>query len=271
MKQKSLVLLDNTSKSLAFQHELLMNCHNWASNFDITFGYINLSSINSELISTSNEMNNNQYTYMEIVDKAFSNATHIDSAVLLSTKMMLQNKELKTILITDENSLFYTVKGFDLILLQHTCFGCKIQEWVMQQLVNLSSPSYITTDLNINEVKESYFLYTGSDDNTKALKQYIYLFDKSLDSQVLNLISIVNPSGMQHEKVVYDYIRSRFNKVMVQRVYIEDTPKFFEQILHMGKDYSIITHRNHNDFVKHFTNRSITRGTSVFANIFISQ
>jgi hypothetical protein len=271
MKQKSLVLLDNTPKSLAFQHELLMNSHKWVSNFDITFGYINPGIINSELISASHEMNNNQYTYMEIVDKAYSNATQIDSAVLFSTKMMLQNKELKTILITDESSLTSTVKGYDLVLFRHTCFGCKIREWVMKQLVSLGSPSYITTDFNINEVRESYFLYTGSDDNTKALKQYIYLFNKSVEQQVLNLVSIVNPSGMQHEKVIYDYIRSRFKKVMVQRVYIEDTAKYFDQILHKGKEYSIITHKNHTDFVNHFASRSITRGDDVFANIFISQ
>jgi hypothetical protein len=271
MKQKILVLLDGTPKSLSFQHELLMNSHKWNSNFDVTFAYVSPLLENCEIVYSSNELNNNQYTYLEIVDKAFSDNLNIDNAILFATKMMLQVNELKILMISDEKVLSDTAKGFDMVLFQQTCFGCKIREWAMNHLLSIGLPFYITTDFNINEVKESYFLFTGSDDNTKAIKQYIYLFDKSIEHQMIHLISIVNPSGMQHEKVIYDYIRSRFNKVMVQRLYIEDTPSFYKKILSKGKEHSIVTHKNHTDFVNYFSHKSKALGDDVLANIFISQ
>jgi hypothetical protein len=270
MKPTCLVLLNPSTHSLDFQHELLVNQTKWSNEFKVYFAYIVPELSMNYLQPAAANTSNNQYSNLDIVDKVHTDCLDIDSAKLYTTKILLSASKIPVLMIDNQTDLLNKTNGYDLVVFHHRSIDGDLWQLLFKQLVVRSSPIMLTNKIDNERVQDIYFLFNGSEQNIQSLKYFTYLFDKKLMQYHFHLITIVNEDTIAKEKILYDYVKGKFHKVSVERIYEDDSPAYFTKILSMGNHTTIITNKQHTDFLTNYNNNSIIFDQRL-ANIFISQ
>lgn len=270
MKPACLIILTPTTASLDFQFDILSRQSSWINDFRITFGYyIPVYAFDFEM-SGDEQLATNQYTYLDLVDKAFSYNHEVDMAKLYATKVLLIGSKSKTFMVNGKQALQKHFDGCDLILMQHCNNETdNLCNHFIKAGVHHQSPFYLTSGFSNQPVHDVYFIYNGSEQNTQSLKYFTYLFDKKLLQYHLQLITIVNEQTIENERIVVDYVKGKFHRISVERVYEDEANNWYKKLLTSGSNHTLISDRGNTSLIAQY-HQLKSHSTSNLSNLFIS-
>lgn len=269
MKPTCLVILSPNTTSLDFQFDILSQQNKWNNDFKIVFSYLVPDNVFELEPVGYEEMPNAQHTYLELVDKVYSRNYDVDVAKLYATKILLAGAKSKVMIIRHERDLLSQFNGFDLLIKQH----CHSHDSDIVSLINnqhaSSPPVLFTCKLDNEAVHDIYFLFNGSEQNTQSLKYFTYLFDKKLMQYHIHIITMVNESTIANERVVVDYVKSKFYKVSIERIYEDEADANYRKLFTQGPHATIIADKKHQSFLNWYKQFDSHNSTQL-SNIFIS-
>jgi hypothetical protein len=269
MKPTCLVILSPSTSSLDFQFDILSQQNKWNNDFKLVFSYLVPSELYELEPAGVEELPAGQHTYLELVDKVYSRNYDVDVAKLYATKILLAGAKSKVMVIQHERDLFTQFNGFDLVIKQH----CLPKESSIISLINeqdaKTPPVLLTCKLDNEIVHDVYFLFHGTEQNTQSLKYFTYLFDKKLMQYHIHIITMVNEATIANERVVVDYVKSKFYKVSVDRIYEDESQAYYHKLFFKGPQATIITDKKHESFLNWYHQIDTHNDTSL-SNIFIS-
>jgi phosphoglycolate phosphatase-like HAD superfamily hydrolase len=91
-----------------------------------------------------------------------------------------------------------------------------------------------------------------------------------LHKQEINLISLVHTHGVKHEKLIYEYLRDMYQKITVERVFMDDMESYLTHLMQKGMESIVITHRNNTEFISQYVQSSVVHSGKKMINIFVN-
>jgi hypothetical protein len=270
MKPTCLVILNPNTVSLDFQIDILSNQNKWNNDFKIVFSYIVPELLYELEPALVDDFPNGQQTYLDLIDQVYSRSFDVDVAKLYTTKILLADAKSKVMIIRHERDLISQFNGFDLLIKQH----CHKLESDITSIIDdhqvQTPPILLTCKLDNEVVRNVYFIFHGAEQNTQSLKYFTYLFDKKLMQYHIHVVTIVNESTIENERVVVEYVKSKFYKVSIDRIYEDEELDYYRKLFAQGPETTIITDKKHQSFLNWYKQQHETYNQTNLSNIFIS-
>jgi|GEM_PF-1594027 hypothetical protein len=234
MLRKLFILLDEMPES----RELLQQSVHLLSDSKLPFvttAYINgATDIDYSPLFDRAHLNNNQYTYSDIVDKIYHHADTVDEISALGIKFQYEQTGARPIIYLDEDmpelKFLNDARYHDMLVIgQSTMRHIVATERGRHMLKRILAKTEIPTLLLANGItrfKTIILMYDGSARSMEAIKLFCYLMGKHMLTSQLVLFTIINEQSAENESKACDFIKKYRIDFSVKRVY--ENEQWFE-------------------------------------------
>jgi hypothetical protein len=194
----------------------------------VTTAYINgATEMNYMPLFDKAYLNNNQYTFADIVDKIHHHEKSSDATSALSIKFQYEQTGARPVLYLDEDmpeSKFLSdARYHDLLVIgQSTMRNIVATESGHQILKRILQKTETPTLLLANDIssfKNIVLVYDGSTRSMEAIKLFCYLLGNHFMTNNIVLFTVINEQSIANESKACDFIKKYRIDFSIRRVY----------------------------------------------------
>jgi len=265
MNNKIFVLMDDQSDSL----HLLSSCKQLLQHKipkSIEAGFLNfISGMDYAHSFDKSVLNNNQYSYSEIVDKIYESNYESENVLKYDYLTLFEEMGAKPRLYLDSNRVLEQFKNdsayFDMVILGN-CYITQLlnhhfYENLFKSLVNSSRSPLLIIPNQYHKFNYIVLLFDGSIESINAIKSFSYMLNQLYGDVKIIIYTVITQKSVEGEKDICDFIKQYKLQFSIQRSYPNEYEYELAQFLLNLDDVLLVTGIN---------KRMITEGISEFRN-----
>jgi hypothetical protein len=172
-------------------------------------------------------LNNNQYTYADIVDKIYHHEGSVNDTAALGMKFQYEQTGARPVLYLDdempENKFISDARYHDQLVIgqstmNHIVTSTRGKQILKRILLKSETPTLLLAD-NTKNFKNIVLVYDGSTRSMEAIKLFGYLMGTHFSSNQISLFTIINEQSASNERKAYDFIKKHRIDFSIKRVY----------------------------------------------------
>lgn len=194
-------------------------------------------------------LNNNQYSYSEIVDKIYENNDVSADILSYNYLTLFEEMDAKPRLYLDSRNVLqqFNIDSayFDLVVLGRGyilhLLNNHFYENLFKSLVDQSrSPVLIMPD-HYSKFNNIVFIYDGSIDSVKAIKSFSYLLSQLFQEVNVIIYTIITQQSIESEKDICSFIKLYKSQFSIKRSYPNECETELTQFLQNMDDVLVVT------------------------------